>query len=112
MHLKEEVANLRRRLRDAHTYIVKVTGSLPDFLREGSKYTPEAAEKAMKAVAPVSTATNDIQEEAQTIAKASPASKGEVARSPGELATGADPAAGDARAGREEGRSKGRAPKD
>ena len=28
----------------------KVTGSLPDFLRDGSKYTPEAAEKAMKAI--------------------------------------------------------------
>jgi hypothetical protein len=108
MRLQEEVANLRRRLRDAHTYIVKVTGSLPDFLRDGSKYTPEAAEKAMKAMAPVSAATNDAQQETTTVGKASPAPKGDVRLASGDLMASSDPAEGDGRVGRDDPKAKGR----
>merc|ERR1719428_1835311 len=108
MRLQEEVANLRRRLRDAHTYIVKVTGSLPDFLRDGSKYTPEAAEKAMKAMAPVSAATNDAQQETTTVGKASPAPKGDVRLASGDLMASSDAAEGDGRVGRDDPKAKGR----
>merc|ERR1719506_1228426 len=46
MRLQEEVGNLRRRLRDAHTYIVKVTGSLPEYLRSGKKLADAARARA------------------------------------------------------------------